>query len=174
MLDPKIKQGKKPLTGFDLDEAQDFIGEEGYFSNSVKGFVSLSLTKKGTLAEVETDDYFPFLTEDNNYSFFLPREWVTDNEPEPEKVWKPYNIETWKTQYDIGRSVEFRRKNPKNTQAIVRVVAYLGYSDNNGKIMILLGDTWFEFDELFRDFEIRDYRYNKNHKVEYRPFGYLE
>ena len=176
MLDPKIKQGKKPLTGFDLDEAQDFIGEDGFFSDSVTGFVTLNFTRQGTLLGIATDENYPFLSgdNDNTYRYFLPKEWATDIEPEPEKVWKPYNIETWKTQYDFGDAVEYRRKNPKGTQAIVRVVAYLGYSDNNGKIMILLGDTWFEFDELFRDFEIRDYRYNKNHKVEYRPFGYLE
>lgn len=177
MLDPKIKEGKKPLTGFDIAEVQDFIGEDGYFSDTITGFVNLIFTRRDTLLGIAANENYPFSTGDNTYRYFLPREWVNDVNPKPEKVWKPYDLETWKTQYEIGDGVEYRRKNPKgtqeDTQTNVKFVAYLGYSNSNGKIVILLGDTWFEFDELFQDFEIRDYRYNSNHKVEYRPFGYF-
>lgn len=138
----------------------------------------MNLTRQGTLLGITANEDYPFPTGDNAYRYFLPREWVTDVSPKPKKVWKPYDLETWKTQYEIGDGVEYRRKNPKgtqeDTQANVKFVAYLGYNDNNGKISLLLGDTWFEFDELFRDFEIHDYRYNSNHKVEWRPFGILE
>lgn len=173
MLDSNIKEGKKPLTGFDIDEVQDFIGEDGFFSDSITGFVNLKLTRQDTLLGIAANENYPFSTGDNTYRYFLPREWVNDVKPKPEKVWKPYDLETWKTQYEIGDGVEYRLKNPKDTPINVKFVAYLGYSYSNGKLRILLGDTWFEFDDLFQDFEIRDYRYNSNHKVEFRPFGYF-
>lgn len=172
MLDSNIKEGKKPLTGFDIDESQDFIGEDGFFSDTITGFVNLKITRQDTLKGIAANENYPFSTGENTYRYFLPREWVNDVKPKPEKVWKPYDLETWKTQYEIGDGVEYRLKDPK-FHTNVKFVAYLGYNDNNGKISLLLGDTWFEFDELFRDFEIHDYRYNNNHKVEWRPFGYL-
>lgn len=172
MLDSNIKEGKKPLTGFDIDESQDFIGEDGFFSDTITGFVNLKITRQDTLKGIAANENYPFSTGENTYRYFLPREWVNDVKPKPEKVWKPYDLETWKTQHDIGDGVAYRLKDPK-FHTNVKFVAYLGYNDNNGKISLLLGDTWFEFDELFRDFEIHDYRYNNNHKVEWRPFGYL-
>ncbi len=173
-LDPKIIEGKKPLTGFDVDEAQDFIGEDGYFSDSVKDFESLHHTRQGTLLGTESGDYV-FLIGDNTYRYFLPRKWVTDAKPEPK--WKPYDLDSWWKHYDIGDAVEYRCKNSDDKELEnVRFVAYLGSTNyvNSGKVLILLGDTWYTFEELFENFEIHDYRYNNNHQVEWRPFGYRE
>lgn len=177
-LDPKIIEGKKPLTGFDVEEAQDFIGEDGYFSNSVKDFESLHHTRQGTLKEtIVSSKDSPFLIGDNTYRYFLPRRWVTDVEPKPEPKWKPYDTESWERQYDIGDAVEYRCKNGDDKELEnVRFVAYLGRTNyvNSGKILILLGDMWYTFEELFENYEIHDYRYNSNHMVEWRPFGYRE
>lgn len=177
-LDPKIIEGKKPLTGFDVDEAQDFIGEEGFFSNRVGDFEALYHTRQGTLKEtVVSIEDFPFLAGDNTYRYFLPRKWVMDIEPKPEPEWKPYDIKSWEKHYDIGDAVEYRRKETFDKEhENVRLVAYLGHADyvNSGKTLILLGDSWCTFEELFENYEIHDYRYNNNHRVEWRRFGYRE
>ena len=34
-LDKRIKEGKRPLTCFDLKEAEQFIGKKGYFSHYI-------------------------------------------------------------------------------------------------------------------------------------------
>lgn len=175
-LDPKIIEGKKPLTVFDIDEAQDFIGEDGYFSNSVKDFESLHHTRQGTLLETESGDY-AFLIGDNTYRYFLPGEWVADVKPKPEPKWKPYDLDSWWKHYDIGDAVEYRCKNSDSKELEnVKFVAYLGRINyvNSGKILILLGDIWYTFEELFENYEIHDYRYNNSHMVEWRPFGVKE
>ena len=41
-LDSRIIDGKKPLTCFDSDEAKQFIGQEGYFSNDKTDFQDLN------------------------------------------------------------------------------------------------------------------------------------
>lgn len=170
MLDSNIKEGKKPLTGFDIDEIQDYIGEDGFFSDTITGFVNLKLTRQDTLLGIAANENYPFSTGENTYRYFLPREWVNDVKPKPKKVWKPYDLETWKTQYEIGDGVDYKHKETE----ITKVVAYLGYERNtSGALFILLGDTWHTFEELFENYEIYDYRYNHNHRVEWRPFGYF-
>ena len=37
-LDKRIKEGKRPLTCFDLKEAEKFEGKEGYFSDYPRAF----------------------------------------------------------------------------------------------------------------------------------------
>ena len=124
-----------------------------------------------TLIAIDEQEGYCFkdATGGNYWVCFLPAEWV--REKEPESVWKPYDMESWEKQYDIGDTVEYRRKELE----ITKVVAYLGYERNtSGKILILLGDLWYTFEELFENYEIHDYRYNNNHRVEWRPFGYQE
>ena len=174
-LDPRIIEGKRPLDCLDVDIAKPYIGQKGYFANCLCAFQDLKsidyhLTY-ATLKEVNSQRTMAFADDfdDDEFSYFLPEKWVQEKEPEP--VWKPYDIESWEKQYDIGDTVEYRRKELE----ITKVVAYLGYERNtSGKILILLGDLWYTFEELFENYEIHDYRYNNNHRVEWRPFGYQE
>ena len=41
-LDKRIKEGKKPLTCFDVKEAKQFIGKECYLSNSIADYADLN------------------------------------------------------------------------------------------------------------------------------------
>lgn len=170
-LDSRIIEGKKPLSCLDTDEAKQFIGKKGYFAGDLSTYQKLDYFQTWTLQEIQDNKSRCF--KDSAMSewwyYFLPEEWVQEKEPKP--VWKPYDMESWEKQYDIGDTVEYRRKELE----ITKVVAYLGYERNtSGKILILLGDLWYTFEELFENYEIHDYRYNNNHRVEWRPFGYQE
>lgn len=37
-LDPRIIEGKKPLTALDTDVAKQFIGKECYFADNIEDF----------------------------------------------------------------------------------------------------------------------------------------
>lgn len=168
-LDPRITEGKKPLTCFDSEFAKQFIGKKGFVTDELNQFRDLNKIQESTLKNVWPNETYCFIASVTGYKYFLPSEWLQKKEPEP--VWKPYDIESWEKQYDIGDTVEYRRKELE----ITKVVAYLGYERNtSGKILILLGDLWYTFEELFENYEIHDYRYNNNHRVEWRPFGYQE
>ena len=84
-LDPRIKD--KPLTVFDMEEAEEFLGEKGYFTSNARDFTKIAcLTTKSILLEIDEErDVCPFKAEHGNYySYFLPAEWVEGVEEEPE------------------------------------------------------------------------------------------
>ena len=82
-LDPRIKD--KPLTVFDMEKAEEFLGEEGYFADNAHDFAKMAyLTPKSILTEIDEErDACPFKSEQGNYySYFLPAEWVEEAEKE--------------------------------------------------------------------------------------------
>ena len=48
-LDKIIKEGKRPLTCFDIEIAKQFIGKKGYFSHYIDNYADLKNTAFGTL-----------------------------------------------------------------------------------------------------------------------------
>lgn len=84
-LDPRIIEGKRPLTAFDTEEAKQFIDKEGYFANSIDEFCNLKDVVDGKLFDVDDSTNTPFdctdeLSDNYYYSFFLPKEWIKVNE----------------------------------------------------------------------------------------------
>ena len=53
-LDKRIKEGKRPLTCFDLKEAEKFIGEDGYFAHEMEAFENLDRCYFSRLLRVNT------------------------------------------------------------------------------------------------------------------------
>ena len=45
-LDSRIKEGKRPLTCFDTEQAKEFLGKECYFSNCKSHYKNLSAFEK--------------------------------------------------------------------------------------------------------------------------------
>lgn len=173
-LDPRIKQGKRPLTIFDSEtqEAISLIGKDGYFSDNENEFSDIERFSPyfGTFGGSSGNDPYPFVKNGTTktFKFFLPKDWVTDK---PKPVWKPYDIDEWNDIHKIGDTITFRGK----THNRVKTVMYLGddeNSDNLDDVKILLGNAWYYFQELFECFEIFDSEYSDC--VEYRPFGYLD
>ena len=59
-LDSRIIEGRKPLTCFDTDEAKQFIGQEGYFANSIDEFCDLNDVIDGKLFDVDDSTNISF------------------------------------------------------------------------------------------------------------------
>lgn len=78
-FDPLIIPGKKPMTVFDTEEAEEFIGKEGFFTSNARDFTLVEyLTTKGTLLKVDEKRYaMPFKSDQGiSYSYFLPLEFT--------------------------------------------------------------------------------------------------
>lgn len=71
-LDKRIKSKSDILTCFDVKEAGQFLGQEGYFTDLLVSFKDLDNKPYGTLAEIKDSDC-PFKMGNNDYwRFFIP------------------------------------------------------------------------------------------------------
>lgn len=176
-LDPRIIEGKKPLSCMDTDEAKKFIGKEGYFAGDLSTYQKLDYFQTWTLQEIQDNKSRCF--KDSAMSewwyYFLPEEWVREKEPEP--VWKPYDLDTLREdKIFLGDTITFRRKTEDGSARIVTAI-YNGKSENSDDLNdseILLGGEWFGFQRLFEDYEIFDSVYSDSKICRWRPFGYQE
>ena len=80
-LDPRIIEGKRVLTPFDIREAEQFNGQLGYFSNVTNDFMRLEDAAHGVL-DLTFGEY-PYryiddagLTSTSGCLYFLPDAWV--------------------------------------------------------------------------------------------------
>ena len=80
-LDPRIIEGKRVLTPFDIREAEQFNGLSGYFSNVTDDFKHLENAAHGVL-DLTFGEY-PYryiddegITSSGGCLYFLPEEWV--------------------------------------------------------------------------------------------------
>ena len=180
-LDKRIIKGKRPLDCVDVDIAKTYIGQKGYFANCLCAFQDLKsidyhLTY-ATLKEVNSQRTMAFADDfyGDEFSYFLPEEWVQEKEPEPE--WKPYDLDTLREdKILLGKAITFRRKTADNSARIITAI-YNGRSENSDDLddsEILLGGEWFGFQRLFEDYEIFDSVYGDSKICKWRPFGYQE
>ena len=157
-LDKRIIDGKKPLTCFDIDEAEKYVGKKCYISNEYDFFRDLDFTQQKILNGVE-DCEAPFhYDSDKQAEFCLPCEWVKPEEPE--KKYRPYTLAQWINQHEIGEVIHFRSKSGE----IEAHVMYMGTYHHKNKGTIVLGVASYTLDCLFEDCEIEV-------NGEWRPFG---
>ena len=166
-LDKRIKKGKRPLTCFDLKEAEEFIGEKGYFAHCIDYYADLENTVFGTLSSTEDGDHSSFVcTEEtfNNYyyHFFIPEDWVLP-EVKPEKKYRAFTLAEWINQHEIGDVIHYRSK----SERIEAHIMYMGTYHHKNKGTIVLGVASFTLDCLFEDCEIEI-------NGEWLPFGVIE
>lgn len=165
-LDKRIKEGKKPLTCFDLKEAEKFEGKEGYFSDCPRDFADGEISieqcaTKGILKLDERSDKFPYINKTTclDYPYFLPVEWVKPREPE--KMYREYkDLDEFfdVTGLEIGDLIKL--KFPGNNVAELLIV---GSCDNS----LFIGIHKYTFKQLFEMVEI-------SISGEWQPFGVLE
>lgn len=172
-LDKRIKEGKRPLTCFDTEQAKKFLGKECYLSNDLGCFCDLNCSvenkeiKKAELTNVSDSDpcyeipgFF--------YDFCLPCEWVK----EPEKKYRPFSLEEFLNIFHVGDLIHFRRKNDDE----VKVAIFTGYitdvdridDKTPGAVELMLGSFHYSLFSLFDEgFEV--FFENK-----WQPFGVIE
>jgi hypothetical protein len=166
-LDKIIKEGKRPLTCFDVEIAKQFIGKEGYFSHYIDNYADLENTVLGTLGSTGDTYHESFVcteeTSDNYYyEFFMPSEWV-----EEEKKYRPYSLAEWIDKHEIGEVIHCRNEHKQEFN-----VMYTGYVIDNGEDIqdirttgrIMLINMGYLLQELFERYEICI-------NGEWQPFG---
>lgn len=162
-LDKRVFPEKRVLTCLDSEFARQFIGKKGFVADELNHFCDLSTMNETTLKNVWQNQTECFINSITSYKYFLPSEWV--NMEEPKNKWRPYSINEWRHDYVIGEEIIYRLKD-SNTR---RAYAYCGYisdhdDDSPGKGVINLGGELFVLQNLFDQFELREYG-------KWQPFG---
>ncbi len=177
-LDKRIKEGKRPLTCFDVKEARQFIGKECYFSNHLCTFNELldaysyvtadMLVSKekhlyvGELLTVSDSDGSCYEAGINGeaewFQFCLPCEWIEEKKEPKYREYKDLDEFFDVTGLEIGDLIKL--KFPGNNVAELLIV---GSCDNS----LFIGIHKYTFKQLFEMVEI-------SISGEWKPFGIEE
>lgn len=164
-LDPRIKSLSDILTPFDVGKAKEFVGQKGFFANSIDCFrAGEPYCKYGTLLNVfdTPDQTDPFQRRDDGdlYSFFLP-----ENRLKPtEKKYRPYTLGEFSGKFAIGAPVVFRSK---GEPTVVWTAILTGYrQQEESGATVFMGAYPYKLDELFKLYE----RY-EDETGSWDPFG---
>ena len=163
-LDKRIKSKLDILTCFDIEEAEKYIGERGYFSNNLGDFSDLVNNRPkhgtlefGTLGAIHQDLDSPFYMQENVtvYDFFLPKSLI-----ESEKFSRPFSLVEFKGNLPKmifpDDLIHFRHKNNENNEFSEYAQRYNGYIVNSRATAICLGSREYTLGDLFAIFEYLD------------------
>ena len=192
-LDKRIKEGKRPLTCFDTEQAMQFIGKQCYFSDSALDFMDLdkadgdSMFYVAELQNVWTAEEYCFADQSNDWRYILPVEFVKEEEKKEQKEqkeqkYRPYSLNEFLERYKIGETVTFRLKkdgHAPEAECLVECTRMItGYEtlpedrDKPGESSILLGGCPpISLSRLFEFYELENKYYFP--KV-WQPFGVLD
>ena len=155
-LDKRIINGKRPLTCFDIEEAEKYIGKLCYMCDEYNLFYQLNLIEPAILMGVE-DCEIPFHNgKDKQAEFCLPCEWVTE-----EKQFRPCTLDDFGLH--IGDLIRFRKKDDHDFEICTM---YMGYLKTNSIVKVILGECYYSFEVLFNEYEWFDKDSNT-----WEPFG---
>ena len=169
-LDKRILPGKRPLSCLDIDEAKEFIGKEGYFTDCLAVFTNIRrYEKKWMLKAIDEKAQRCFEDADGVcWDYFLPVEWVTPEEPECK--WRPFTLDEFTERFalEIGTRVFYVRS--KNTPERKQRLLLTGLNKEKDPDLcgIGLGPYFFRFSELFYFYEV------KIGEKDWQPFGVEE
>ena len=164
-LDKRIIKGKRPLTCFDIDEAEKYVGKMCYMSNNYDFFRDLDFTQQKILNGVE-DCEVPFhYDSDKQAEFCLPCEWV---EEKREPKYRPYTIKDFEKAFLNDEFDEFIIMREKENHDNVYTLRYNGNFIYSHTEYICLGGKNIDFRALFVNYEVANY------DGDFVPFGVLE
>ena len=161
-LDPRIIEGKKPLTCFDVEEAKQFLGKECYFSNckchykkldDFKRFVSLSDYCIGVLTAVMNlgDRVFDVDQQCKEFRYCLPCEWVKEKEP---KKYRPYkNYDEMSQDFSVGQIIDYI---DKDFNCIHQAEIVEAFTNSAGETYVGIGRTYYALSAWFESIEVKD------------------
>ena len=142
-LDKRIIKGKRPLTCFDIEEAEKYIGKLCYMCDEYNLFYQLNLIEPAILMGVE-DCEIPFHNgQDKQAEFCLPCEWVTK-----EKKFRPCTLDDFGL--NIGDLIRFRKKDDHDFEICTM---YMGYLKTNSIVKVILGECYYSLEVLFNEYE---------------------
>lgn len=160
-LDSRIKEGKRPLTCIDIEQAREFVGKECIFSDRYEKFKDLNKylfpgsDHTGILSldeRASCGDYvFRNAKNDVRYDLILPCEWVEQSTPE----FVPYTLDSWQHEFNPGDVITFRGKLGTDRAGTVYECIYAGWRQDFTEDVIIIFGLWgFKFKELFELYEI--------------------
>lgn len=182
-LDPRIIEGKKPLTCFDTEIAKQFIGKECYFSSElvdfgeedldpksykyiIKNLSEYNYITKDVLKDVSSTGEKPFLSgSTGKWEFMLPLEWVKQ-----EEHWRPYTFEEFLARFQVGERIRYRKKDNPDYE-IIEVLSVMRISQKHSEISVRLSCGDYDLQGLFDTFEIFDC---ESSNADFTPFGVKE
>lgn len=175
ILDSRIKEGKRPLTCIDIEQAREFVGKECIFSDFFLNYVDIEKFNidndnehTGILSIDDNSSDYIFINDRNEsrYRFILPCEWL----PKATEF-VPYTLDTWEHEFNPGDVITFRGKVGTERAGRQYKCIYAGWrrvinSDitQDATVTVDLGLWGFTFKELSELYEI--YRDNT-----WEPFG---
>ena len=133
---------------------EDCSGKFGYFTNYIDNFDNLDDVCKGTCV-FEEGGSFPFYAiktdslENRKFQFFIPEEDLLSKPKE--KQYRPCTLDEFSL--NIGDLIKFRRKDNHNYEICTM---YMGYLKYDGTVKVLLGNTYYSLEELFKSYEWYD------------------
>lgn len=172
-LDPRIIEGKRPLTCFDTEVAKGFIGKECYLSDGVASFANVDNLNKAVLIEVDDENIKPYTLENIRWryssNFILPCEWVKEPE-EPENKWRPFTLDEFVKRFDLEVGTRVFLIRYKTTPGHQKRLLLTGLiqDTNPGSCGVCLGGFQFTFSDLFDMFDVRF------GEKDWQPFGVEE
>lgn len=164
-LDKRIINGKRPLTCFDIEEAEKYIGKLCYMCDEYNLFYQLNLIEPAILMGVE-DCEIPFHNgQDKQAEFCLPCEWITK-----EKKHRPYTLQEFKDIFTIGQPIKYRRKGNVGLENEIVLDGY-SHEQRGDQIFtyIFIGVEEYTLQELFENYE-----WQKHYTEDFQPFGVEE
>lgn len=181
-LDKRIKEGKRPLTCFDVKEAEQFRGEDGYFAHEIEVFENLDCCYFSRLLGFDTcDKSIPFAVANasRDYEFFIPCEWIKPEESE--KKYRVLTLNEFLERFKIGEALYIRFKRDKAERVVVfteysipphkdegndtESVCLTGIEHHNS--VVCLGMREYNLTTLFNCYEYFDGK-------EWQPFGVVD
>lgn len=160
-LDPRIIEGKKPLTCFDSEYAKQFIGKKGFVADELNQFRDLKKTQESTLKNVWPNETYCFVSSVTGYKYFLPAEWVQEKKPQ----WRAFKDHAeYKEFLNDGIIESWVKIKDKGDDKIYELM-YVG----GGGDKICLGGMILSVSNLFKDFELLN-----ESTGEWQPFGVEE
>lgn len=163
-LDSRIKEGKKPLTPFDTEEAKPFVGKECYFAHNYTSFRDLQGCSRGSLTAVDYKNDMSFVMADGGISKFpyiIPCEWTEQKRPQ----WRAFKDHAEYKEFLNDGIIESWVKIKGKGDGKIYELMYIGGGDDK----ICLGGMMLSVSNLFKDFEL----FNESTR-EWQPFGVEE
>lgn len=150
----------------------EFMTKKGYFTNSILNFKDLKKCAYGEYAGWREHDNC-FLCEDTFdktfgsewYAYFIPEDALKPEEPK--KKYRPYSLNEWIEQHEIGEVIHYRSKSGEMESRYMYVGTQHSQGIKKTILKITLGNVSHTLDYLFEDYEIEV-------NGEWLPFGVID
>jgi hypothetical protein len=160
-LDPRIKSLSDILTCFDIEEAKQYIGQKGYFSDDIEHYRCLDSAKYGILTEIR-DSHYQFKEDNNSWRFFIPESKLLEVK---KKEFRPFTLREFLVKFPLLTTITVR-KNGDNDCIVTST--FIGYRTRLICIDVCLGVEWVSLGTLADEYEY------KNTLGDWLPFGVEE